>query len=603
MSATYNWAYKPSVINKYGFTVPAGADTARPAGWCYVALFGNDTTGNGSRNYPFRTIAKAISVVGITSGTNIVLGSGVYRESAIISGSSMTLGIIGDGDVTIDISYNGAFVSAVTLTGFRVYNIKWKGAGNTYISNNGAAQTNGGPNTFLDCIFTGAHTAILGGCYTMTNCIFNGFTGQFEISGNSDSATVVTNCTFYNINNLQIITNTNSLSLPVTSCIFYNCNISTNTIAETKTSMGVTRYSLFFQCNFKMTTGAGSGGALYPSVPTGYTYYSTISALQAAFLTAALFNGFVGCNIADPLFNNLSIGDFSLSFSSPAKNLSFFGTYVGAQSIAYQIKASATEGTGAFDFSTIVNLTIANDSITLVDPTINAEIKTKMIINTNGRQIQKFPLYGFNADRNGQYVDSIPDLDTVYKNPGDTLATPTPYLVEGFALTYNGNVYQIGDRLTTVSGVTTFTSSGAGTLREILEAPERHTIMARFSDGGAAVSAGDALIVGYWYYVISGSVTYDSVVYTAGQGFKAVDTNAFSGTGSVQIALSTESFQHYEPGVQPTSNNTGDTRTGSIIRGNGDPAYVRGGYGVQEFPINAKFIQLYYLINVANLKP
>ena len=109
--------------------------------------------------------------------------------------------------------------------------------------------------------------------------------------------------------------------------------------------------------------------------------------------------------------------------------------------------------------------------------------------------------------------------------------------------------------------------------------------------------------MGNWYYVASGSITYDSVVYNAGSGFKAVDTNPFSGSGAVIIALGTETFQHYEPGIQPTSNNTGDTRTGSIIRGNGDPAYVRGGYGVQEFPINSKFIQLYYIINVSNLKP
>ena len=154
-----------------------------------------------------------------------------------------------------------------------------------------------------------------------------------------------------------------------------------------------------------------------------------------------------------------------------------------------------------------------------------------------------------------------------------------------------------------MTGQTTFTTSVSGVLREILEAPERHTIMARFSDGGANVNAGDTLVVGNWYYVVSGSVTYDSVLYNAGSGFKSIDTNAFSGSGSVILALSTETFQHYEPGIQPTSNNTGDTRNGSIIRGNGDPAYVRGGYGVQEFPINAKFIQLYYTINVSNLKP
>jgi len=314
-------------------------------------------------------------------------------------------------------------------------------------------------------------------------------------------------------------------------------------------------------------------------------------------------SSFTGCIITDPLFNNPSIGDYSLSFSSPAKNLSFFGTYVGAKSIGYQIKVSATESTGNFDFSTNVNLAVANNSITLVDPTQNGSIKTNMIINSAGRQIQRFPIYGFNADRNGQYIDSIPDLDTIVKNAGDALTLTASYLVETGAITYNSVLYQPGDRLTTATGQTTFTTSTSGTLREILEAPERHTIMARFSDGGASVSEGDSLVAGNWYYIVSGTITYDSIIYNAGSSFKAVDTTAFSGSGTVIVALSGETFQHYEPGIQPTSNNTDDTRTGAIIRGNGDPAYVRGGYGIQEFPINAKFIQLYYIINVANLKP
>lgn len=602
MSATYNWAYKPSIANKYGFTVPSGADTARPTGWCYVALFGNDATGNGSRNYPFRTLTKAYAAV--SSGTIIVLASGVYREAAAIT-TTNTNTIIGDGDVVLDASYNGVIINGIltsSITNCGLYNLELRGNGSSGFTNTYWIEDTTSHKTIMqDVLFNGSYVTTAGNTSItdtrLTNCIIKNYNGILALADYDLSGGFVKNCTFVGCNNIQLYSATGGVLID--SCIFVLCNLSANS----HLSYFYARYSLFFQCNFKLSDGISTGGVLYPSVPSGYTYYSTISALQAAYNTLFSSLSFTGCTVTDPLFNNSAIGDYSLSFSSPAKNLSYFGTYVGAKSIAYQVKASATESTGAFDFSTNVNLTVANDSITLVDTTLNAEIKTKLIINANGRQILKFPLFGFNADRNGQYVDSIADLDTVYKNPGDTLSVPTPYLVEGFAITYNSIVYQIGDRLTTVTGQTTFTSAGAGTLREILEAPERHTIMARFSDGGATVSAGDALVIGNWYYVISGSVTYDSVVYNAGQGFKAVDTNAFTGTGSVQLALSTESFQHYEPGIQPTSNNTGDIRTGSIIRGNGDPAYVRGGYGVQEFPINAKFIQLYYIINVANLKP
>ncbi|MDB4918775.1 hypothetical protein [Mucilaginibacter sp.] len=325
-----------------------------------------------------------------------------------------------------------------------------------------------------------------------------------------------------------------------------------------------------------------------------------IAAYSAVF---PVYRTFVGCAINDPLFNNSAIGDFTLQFNSPAKNLSYFGTYVGAKSIAYPIKARATESAGGFDFSTAVNLTVADDSITLTNPALDAQIDTHVIVNAIARELANFPSYGFNADRNGQYIDSIADLDTVTKSPTDTLNIPAPYIVETGAIVYNGATYQPGDRFTTVAGQTTFTTVASGVVREILEAPQRHTIMARFGDGGSTVTTGTALVVGYFYYVVNGSVTYDSVIYNAGSIFKAIDTNAFTGSGSVFIALSTEAFQHYEPGIKPTSNNTGDARTGSILRGNGDPAYVRGGLGVKEFPINAKFIQIRYYIRVNNLKP
>src|ERR1700761_8213437 len=106
MSATYNWAYRPGVTNKYGFTVPAGADNTRPTGWCYVALFGNDVSGNGSRNYPYRTLTKVFSL-GI-SPLRVVIGAGVYREAAAWTSQLIGLTLIGDGDVIIDISFNGA---------------------------------------------------------------------------------------------------------------------------------------------------------------------------------------------------------------------------------------------------------------------------------------------------------------------------------------------------------------------------------------------------------------------------------------------------------------------------------------------------------------
>lgn len=46
-----------------------------------------------------------------------------------------------------------------------------------------------------------------------------------------------------------------------------------------------------------------------------------------------------------------------------------------------------------------------------------------------------------------------------------------------------------------------------------------------------------ALVIGLWYKVISGSITHNSVVYTAPQRFKATASSNFTGTGTARRDL------------------------------------------------------------------
>lgn len=598
MSATYNWAYKPGIANKYGITIDASDDNSRPDNTIYVALFGNDTTGNGSRKLPYRTITKGLSIGGIYQ---IILGSGVYREAATMgSGICDYVKFFGDGDVKIDISYIGNLVGGNYQHG-GLYNLELIGNGFSTFANNAAI---GNP-ICQDVVFNSSFISPSSiDDVQLVNCIVKNFSGSLFLSWYGASGGSAKNCTFVNINNF-VLAQTDVSNGKVDSCVFKNCNISGADQANSNLpKIAFTRfiYSLFFQCNFNLT-GNQSGGVLYPAVPSGYELYTDIATLQADFRTSFGTNSFQGCSIADPLFNNDIIGDYTLQFASPAKNLSFFGTYIGARSIAYPISASGTEATGSFDFSSKVNLNVANNSITLIDQTIDAQIDTKLIVNNIKRVLKSIPIFGFNADRNGQYIDSIPDLATTTNSPSDTLPVPASYLVETAAIIYNGISYQPGDRFTTIAGQTSFTTGASGVIREILEAPERHTVEMRSGDGSGLIAVGAALTAGNWYYVESGSVTYGSNTYTAGQSFKAINTVAFTGSGSVTVALSTEAFNHFEPGIQPSTNNTGDVSNGSVLRGNGDPAYVRGGVGVNEFYINNRFIQIRFFIRVNNLKP
>ncbi|MDN5288961.1 MAG: hypothetical protein JWR38_5235 [Mucilaginibacter sp.] len=572
MSATYNWAYRPGVNNKYGLSIPDTADNIRPDGYCYVALFGNDITGNGSRLYPYKTLSNAYAAVGRVP---FILSSGVYREPTPIN-----ITIVGDGDVVFDGTQIGELVLPYCS------NIKFRNANNSF---------NTFKSSLIDCSFDNCFDCFQNSSSNpynnWINTVFSNLRGSSAKLYLNYRAQVNTNknLTFYNCSGIEFlgsdfIDNNNNY-------IMHSCDIWFH-------QASCLSYSLFYNCKFKF-------GGTEPSTPDDYISYDNIDDLKEAHLSSfpLLQSNFKGCIIADPLFNNPSIGDYTLQFNSPAKNLSYFGTYVGAKSIAQVIKVSSTESTGGFDFSSAVNLTIADDSITLSNPALDGRIDTRVIVNLLGRELASLPSYGFNADRNGQYIDSIADLATSTQAAGVALLVPVPYLVETGAITYNGAVYQAGERFTTVAGQTTFTTTASGVVREILEAPQRHTVLARFGAGGATVTAGNALVGGYWYFVQNGSVVYNGVTYTAAQVFKAIDTHAFSGSGSVIIAMSTEAYQHYELGSKPTSNNTGDQRTGAIIRGNGDPVYERGGLGVKEFPITAKFIQVSYIIKVNNLKP
>lgn len=236
-----------------------------------MALFGNDTSGNGSRQYPYRTLTKVFS---LGLALNVVISSGVYREASPYLGTLHDFTLIGDGDVVIDISYNSS-LSTNGLQVFKAYNLKFKGNGTSAITALGSQNSNG--NSYTDIFFDACGISAGGGvqvCAVITNCVITNYNAPFDLGSNSDGPTGLTNCTFYNCNNLRFTQSTNVSTTPFTSCIFYSCNIS----AATVQFLGTIRYSLFFQCNFKMTTGLSNGGVLYPSVPGGYTYYSTITA-------------------------------------------------------------------------------------------------------------------------------------------------------------------------------------------------------------------------------------------------------------------------------------------------------------------------------------
>jgi hypothetical protein len=574
MAVTYNWSYKPGVANKYGLTIAASADDVKPSNCHYVAPWGNDITGNGSRQKPFRTPTNR----GANNFT--ILASGVYRSNSVIN---LVSPVVGDGNVVFDFSFAGN----VSTDNQSWYNVKFIGSGTTVV---GAA----GQNIMQDCIFD---KCAPGGNNYLQRCVVSNFDGTFNLGPGVQNKRE--NTTFYRCR--SIIIQHPFLSNNISHYIFDKCNISfTNGFPNIN-------YSLFYQCNIRFNSTPGTASPVYPNIPTGYTNYTSIGAMITDITTAfpIVSKPFEKCAVADPKFNNPSIDDFTLAFDSPARNMSYFGTFIGAYSITKALSVKSASSLSAFDNSSAVNLNISDNSLTLIDVENIASIVTKPIDNTLGRELQRLHTFGVNADRNGEYVDSTVDLANTTISAGTTLSVSTPYTVENGSITYDGGVYNAGQRFTSKpSSPGTFTTSTGGVVREILEAPARENVEGRFSDGALTTVDNTATLEELaWYFVEGASVTYNGNSYAVGAFLKVLTgITSFTGSGLLRKVFSdTDAYFYFEINQKPTSNNVGNSRTGAIVRGNGDKDFDRTAANV--FPINRKFIQLRYTIQVNNLTP
>ena len=303
---TYIAGYNSSRYSTIG-AVPAGADNARPSGWVYVAKDGNDSTGNGSRTTPYLTITRAVTELAGAAG-KIVINAGTYSEHiGTLPGNSF---IIGDGVVIVDLTSVGSgFYSGAASYWF--YNMTFTGA--AYVSGNST------PNCY-DCKFLSinpldtGNTAFYGG--VAQGCIFSNSAIYFLQQYTQQSHDIRRNNTFYNCN---ISIGDTNLKNTYSYNIFSNCNLNFITQAN------YIEYGLFYRCNFRFGTKSTST-TYYPSVPSGYSYLSTIALIQSANTTSfgSNANNFNNCKIADPLFTNVGSNDFTISNNSPAKLRNYF---------------------------------------------------------------------------------------------------------------------------------------------------------------------------------------------------------------------------------------------------------------------------------------
>jgi hypothetical protein len=360
------------------------------------------------------------------------------------------------------------------------------------------------------------------------------------------------NNTFVNIKNVDFIQNTNS-NFSLIYNVYKNCNIQFRTATNSD-------YCVYHNCNFRFNASAGTQPTNLPEdsgntyVPTGWmtTRPTTPSAIQAGQVAAGFGGvGFANSLVADPLFNNASIYDFTLQSNSPARNLAYEGTFVGAKSIGIPLKFRTTEANGDWKNSLATNLTITDDSALLT--TDNTALIESNVIDLGAETVLRATsIQQILGDRNGEWVDTDTDLDSSTTASGSNLlVVNSSYVVEGGTVTYNGTLYQIDQKFAVVSGVTDYTPTGGGVVRKIVASPNRVCYEMRFSN----ISSAD---------------------------------------------VASQTYFKYEDLVQPTVNRTGNVATGAITKGNGDITFDRTPANV--FIVSARYIQLRLTVQNNNLR-
>ena len=162
----------------------------------YVSQYGNDTTGDGSFEYPYASLAKAVEVAnGISTATDpvvILISAGAYTENNSVSAISVTaagISIVGE-------SANSTFIFPNTLSqdliatsiGTRFIELTFESGGTSTasaISLSGSGNTSSFSNVRVINFQTGISCAGTNSTYLLNYCVLTGNGTALNINDNS----------------------------------------------------------------------------------------------------------------------------------------------------------------------------------------------------------------------------------------------------------------------------------------------------------------------------------------------------------------------------------------------------------------------------------
>lgn len=574
--ATYNWMQNP-------YFTPTG----------YAALSGSDTQGDGSANNPYRTIQKCID----TAKTLIQVSHQVIREQWTGSPS-----IFFERGCIIDQFSGGGL-------GGSIYGVK---AINTRFGNN---FTNASDN------FIKGTTSGVGSTTQKNRIVFKNTGAALNPISVATPGATFANCTFVeHLINMLPINQTFTYPGGFNRCIFDSCDITTS--FNFSTSSDAFDFNLFHNCRFKFGTDTVFLTQVQLETTYGVTGIDAVKAYyQAKYGTNNVFNY---SKVANPLFNAPDYDDYTLQLLSPARHMSYDGTFIGAKDIAFPTYAYGSDlghPNSFYNASKNANTLVANNSITLVRNPDGSAVG-------NGRITEKPKDLGriyelkhnqcsyIAADRNREMLDANSDIDlSAPISAGTPLVAGTVYVSEGGSSVYNGVTYPNRSRITAVDSVQSFTTAEGAVYYAIREYPNRYTNYIRYKQTipGTQISAGtDVLTAGSWYRVFGNSITWDAKGIPVGDSFQAVAGKlSFTGSGVVVEEFSeADVYSEIIIDAPIKCRRVGNVSTGAIDTGtdgkpltNGHKEYYNATNKPRaEFSIFARYTQKDWILNTAMLK-
>ena len=189
------------VMNNAGVEATATA-TVTVSAWldASVAIDGNDVTGTGRPEFPWRTVTYALSR--IPANGVVYVGPGVYTAGETFPLVPENASIIGDGDVVLDAENTADNIFVCSNGAFSVSNVDIRNSVRAAVSASGTAKL-----SFTDCAFTqsaenkgenynGAFDLYSGADVTITRCSFTGIKRYAVIQDHSGSTFTAEDCLF-----------------------------------------------------------------------------------------------------------------------------------------------------------------------------------------------------------------------------------------------------------------------------------------------------------------------------------------------------------------------------------------------------------------------